>query len=276
MSGIFAGLLAGALPPTSSSVINIDLGTIAGVGFFDLPTSFPTSMLGMTFKLDGTRMYASDFGGTNQIFQYNISTPWDLSTLSFSGIFNPSRGGISDIAFNGTGTHLYVIDRSTENCIAQYFCSTPWDITTASFITNSNLTLEYIDCLFVSADGLNFIVGSQTTSFQRWSSSSPNVITSLSRTVGFSHGLSVLGMGMDPSGTFIYYPEFNSTGNFYKRQLSTPWDVSTAGAATSRTLTSSFSGFGNLDQVYIVDTPKRIFIADYASGGRRIHVFSYT
>ena len=279
--GIFSAVASGGgptptPPPTPTGVINVDLSTITGVGFFDLPTSFPTLMLGMTFRPDGTRMYASDFGGSNLIYQYNISTPWNLSTLSFSGTFNPSRGGISDIAFNGTGTHLYVIDRSGENCIMQYFCSTPWDITTASFIANSNLTLENIDCLFVSADGLNFIVGSQVTSFQRWSSSSPNVITSLSRTVGFSHGLSVLGMGMDPAGTFIYYPEFNASGNFYKRQLSTPWDVSTAGTATSRALPSSGSAFGSLDQVYIADDPKRIFIADYGSGGRRIHVFSYT
>ena len=43
-----------------------------------------TYMLGIGFNADGTKMYRTGYSSTKAIFQYTLSTAWDISTASYN------------------------------------------------------------------------------------------------------------------------------------------------------------------------------------------------
>jgi len=93
-----------------------------------------TSPNGIVFKPDGTSMYIA--GNTsNALFQYTLSTAWDLSTASYaSKTFSVSSQDTIpySIAFNADGTKMFVTGLSGD-AVYQYSLSTAYDISTASY-----------------------------------------------------------------------------------------------------------------------------------------------
>jgi len=84
----------------------------------------------VTFKPDGSKMYVGGYT-SDSIHEYNLSTPWDISTASF----NQSSVNISNvyaIVFNSNGTKLYTTTAST---IKEFTLSSAYDI--------SGLTLNH-------------------------------------------------------------------------------------------------------------------------------------
>jgi len=73
------------------------------------------------FNTDGTKMYV--LGGVNDsVYQYSLSTSFDLSTASYDNISVSvaSQGvGSSDIAFSNDGTKMYMVCNATES-VYQY------------------------------------------------------------------------------------------------------------------------------------------------------------
>jgi len=86
------------------------------------------------FSADGTKMYAG--GSTNQtIFQYSLSSAWDLSTASYaSKSFSVAsqEGDPRGIFFKSDGSVLFVVGINDDE-VLQYSLSTSWDVSTASF-----------------------------------------------------------------------------------------------------------------------------------------------
>ena len=118
---------------------------------------------GLYINPDGTRIYV--IGTTNSaIHQYNLNTPWDISTGSYSSKqyqvsleeLNPEG-----ITFKNDGTSFFII--GSENKILKYNLSTPWDITTATYSEEYVSTLDYdptMKDIFFSEDGHNlYFVG---------------------------------------------------------------------------------------------------------------------
>ena len=71
---------------------------------------------GVFFKSNGTAMYI--MGGTNDIvFQYNLSTAWDVSTASYASIsVSVARfdGSPTGLCFNTAGTRMYVVGQTSD------------------------------------------------------------------------------------------------------------------------------------------------------------------
>lgn len=104
--------------------------------------------VGIEFKPDGTKMYIMDHQGTQSVYQYSLSTAWDLSTTSYDSVsFSTSSQDSAplDVAFNSDGTKMYMVG-PTNDAIFQYSLSTAWDLSTASY------------------DNVSFSVASQETS----------------------------------------------------------------------------------------------------------------
>ena len=128
---------------------------------------------GLFFKADGLKMYHS--GTTNDnIYQYSLSSAWDISTLSYEKAFSVSSddkvyqynlSASWDIAtasldksldisaknsaptglfFKSDGTKLYTLDAASDDKVHEYILSTAWDISSALF--NYSITV-------VSQDG---------------------------------------------------------------------------------------------------------------------------
>jgi hypothetical protein len=89
---------------------------------------------GIEFKPDGTKMYVVGAAG-DDINEYDLSTPWDVSTASYNQNFSVSAQEITPMAvrFKPDGTKMYVTG-STGDDVNEYDLSTPWDVSTASFV----------------------------------------------------------------------------------------------------------------------------------------------
>ena len=89
---------------------------------------------GIFFKPDGTKMYISGFTN-DSVYQYSLSTPWDISTSVYDDLFFdysaliPSSAGIF---FKPDGTKMYIIGLANDS-VYQYSLSTPWDISTSVY-----------------------------------------------------------------------------------------------------------------------------------------------
>ena len=89
---------------------------------------------GFVFNTTGTKMYM--VGNVNdRVFQYNLSTAFDLSTASYNNVnfsVSPQTSVAIDVNFNSSGSIMYVIDLQHEK-VHQYNLSTNFDISTATY-----------------------------------------------------------------------------------------------------------------------------------------------
>jgi len=98
-------------------------------------TSQDTAPTGIFFKSDGTKMYM--VGQTNKnIFQYTLSTAWDLSTASYDSVsfsFATQDNAPCSIAFSNSGTKMYMLGQASP-AIYQYSTVSAYTITWPSSI----------------------------------------------------------------------------------------------------------------------------------------------
>ena len=93
-----------------------------------------TAPNGLHFKPDGTKMYVSE-GDSDSIYQYTLSTAWDLSTASYDSVsFSVASQTVNprEIHFKSDGTKMYIASTNPDE-VFQYTLSTAWDLSTASY-----------------------------------------------------------------------------------------------------------------------------------------------
>jgi sugar lactone lactonase YvrE len=228
---------------SSASVHAYDLTTS-----WDLSTATPSDSFDVTseddgpstlaFKDDGTKLFVGGVEFDN-VYSYDLSTAWDLSTASFNTSFDVS--GLTDfslgIAFESDGTTLFVCGE-TENNVYSYNLSTAWDLSTASFSTD--ITVDGQDpstvgvafrgdgtMMFVSGDGNDRVYSYNLSS--AWDLSTASFDTSLD--VSAEDG-QPQGIALKSDGTKLFLCGA-STDNIYSYALSTAWDLSTASPLTN-------------------------------------------
>jgi hypothetical protein len=104
--------------------------------YYDSGSQDDNSYLSL-FSTDGTKMYVNGF--TNKkIYQYNLSTAWDVSTASYASkslLTSSEETYPIGFCFGKDGTKIYTIG-FTSGIIYQYNLSTAWDVSTASYSSN--------------------------------------------------------------------------------------------------------------------------------------------
>ena len=115
------------------------------------------------FKSDGTSFYVIASTAPDSIYQYDLSTAWDISTASYSNksfSVQTQSSNPSGLAVSADGTKFYVNDYGSAVSY-QYDLSTAWDISTASY-SNKSLTSTtqggQIESIDISSDGLKFFM----------------------------------------------------------------------------------------------------------------------
>ena len=171
---------------------------------FDVTTwaDFP---LGFFFKPDGFKMYVSDFSGAQGLSQYNLSTPWVVSSASFDNNFTIFASGFF---FKSDGLELYVT-RYDSDAVYQYTLSQAWNLSTASY---NDATIDISgqeggsQGISFKSDGTKmYIIGTSSDMVHQYSLSQAwNVSTASYDNVNFS----VNSEDGSPNGIF-----FNETGN---------------------------------------------------------------
>lgn len=165
----------------------------------------------MFFKSDGTKMYVC-MTSNDTIFQYSLSTAWDLSTASYdSKSFSVATQDSSPfkLSFKTDGTKMYVVGDNTD-VIYQYSLSTAWDVSTASYDSVSfSLSQDPQSWGFVlSSDGTEFLtLGYSNSSVFKYTLSTAWDISSASYTgssLSFSFDSIPIGLGAKTDGAKIY------------------------------------------------------------------------
>ena len=199
-------------------------------------SSQETSPSSINFKSDGTKMYVGGYG-TDTIYQYSLSTAWDISTASYDSVsFSLSSQDTTpyDVIFKSDRTKIYVVGGQNDN-VYQYSLSTAWDLSTASYdsvsfdVSSQDTTPTG---LAFSSDYTKMYVGGATNDsvFQYTLSTAGNVSTASYDSIS----LDLTGIESVPA-----IIEFNSDGTkllvggsgsdtIYQYSLSTAWNLSTA------------------------------------------------
>ena len=137
---------------TLSTAWDISTATFDSVTFS--VASQETTPNDLQFKSDGTKLYVSGF--SNKVYQYSLSTAWDVSTASYDTAFADVSGqgaNIQSTTFSADGSSLFVSFNSTQGVVYSYSLSTAWDASTASytsvsFTPNESITGAVVGLVF--------------------------------------------------------------------------------------------------------------------------------
>ena len=201
-----------------------DISTASSTGNYNIDEHNDT--LALSFKPDGTKMYAAD--GTN-MYQYTLSTAWDVTTASYDSVsYTPSDMGSSDIHslnFNSDGTKLFMSDDgSSDKRIREYSLSTPYVIssasTTSNYLYHAKANVRGVD---FNSDGTKiFLSGVSDRKVYQYNLASPYTLSSSQGTTADAeyHVVSVISGGMysiafSNDGTKLFILETN--GNTVKQ-----------------------------------------------------------
>ena len=126
----------------------------------------------MDFGDDGKKLYMIEYNNTNKIYQFSLTTAYDITTISYDNtavalqpLMSMTNSNIFDFDFSADGTtfivayHDYNIQKSG---MAQFNLSVPWDISSISYHVKKTLTLEPKGVAF-TGDGMSVVVADTGT-----------------------------------------------------------------------------------------------------------------
>jgi hypothetical protein len=185
------------------------------------------------FKTDGLKMYV--VGGVNDsVYEYNVSTPWSVSTASFLQSFsvNAQDANPTGLFFRDDGLKMYVTGSTTPQ-VLEYDLSSAWNISTASFLQGFSVSGQDSNpqAVFFRSDGLKmYVVGSTNDSVYEYDLSSAWDVS----TAAFLQSFSVNAREATPTGLFFntagtqMYVVGSISDSVIQYNLSSAWNISTA------------------------------------------------
>ena len=187
----------------------------------------------VSFASNGDYMYVvSD--GDNEVNQYTLSTPWDITTATFTQNFsvggqdtNPSGFYIRD-----DGSSFFIVGFQSDD-VNEYGMSTAFDLSSASFVRSFSVASQEATPtgLYFSASGLlMYVIGTTGDDVNEYGLSTAWDISTAFFTHGFSvasQDASLLDLLFNPDGTRMYIVG-NENDKVYQYNLSSGGDVSTA------------------------------------------------
>jgi len=226
-------------------------------------SNYMTSVVDGCISKNGLYFYTVYQNSNSKIRQFTMSTPYDLSTATYTGEINSGKNAANrcTCAINNDGTKFYIVyGGSNGETLATYSFGTAYDVTTLTNTNNDGITLgqssggyvNYAGASFSwSADGTkayympqNYWSGNTTvghtqgtppydtgvvyqynvsTAFN-WTASSPGSPT-VSVRVPY-RGDNYASVSVSSDGQFLINGIYNQTG-LYVYRLTTPYDIST-------------------------------------------------
>ncbi len=239
-------------PVTNSFAANVtEVDTDQSISFSDGSASFAN---GIAFNPNGTKMFVSfqsDF-----INEYDLSTPFDISTHSYAGdgercnlangwsaeAYDEEPTQTGDLTFSSDGLHIFIINRGLNNvdndALWRYDLTKPFDVSTCTLAQEKDPD---------ASEALNgWRLGSIGTNHKRHHAQ---------------------GIAINPDGTKIFI-SFNGTGSgdasdkdsIREYSLSTPYDLSTLTHVDSAGILLTQS---NPDAIFFSNNGKKIFVTDH-------------
>ena len=139
----------------------------------DVPT-------GIFFKPDGTRMFVA--GSANDaVNQYDLSTPWNISTASYIQTFSVSAQETvpNGLFFKPDGLSMYVVGVTGDD-VNEYVLTVAWDISTASYVRNFSVAAQDLtpNDIYFRPDGVKmYIIGATGDAVYQYTTGSSSANT---------------------------------------------------------------------------------------------------
>ena len=114
------------------------------------------------FSYDGSKMYMTT--KSQKVYQYNLSTPWMISSAIYIGFLDVSAEvstANASVNFDTTGTKMYV---GSTTAVYQYTLSTPWDVRTGVYANKSMAIASGADATYITDDGTKYFVNTELAS----------------------------------------------------------------------------------------------------------------
>jgi hypothetical protein len=177
---------------------NFDVSTASFVDSFSVSAQ-ETNPQGIAFNTDGTKMFIVGSIG-DAVYEYTLSTGFDVSTASYSQNFSISAQDTSPqgVTFNTDGTKMFIVG-TVGDAVYEYTLSTGFDISTASFVDSFSVSAQEIfpTGITFNNDGTKmFIVGSIGDAVYEYTLSTGFDVS----TASYSQNFSVSSQDTQPTG----------------------------------------------------------------------------
>ena len=252
------------------------------------------SVAGFDISSNGQYLYTME-PVSDKVIQYTMSTPYDLSTISYTRVstITHTGSGYGCLQFHPSGTSYYVIFSSgsfPSNTISifQTTLTTPWDISTNSTTFGLNiqpqlLTLGGQSCWSFKPDGTELYVSQTVNSNSPWTYTFTSAwnMWSGSYDVSQSGGNNVfssIGQTTDwtPDGLQMFFTNLSSN-LIQVNNFSTAWYPSTkTGVDGTNVYDASALSWQHIDSVRIRDSGKKMYVQGRDSGSLGCNVAQYT
>ena len=151
---------------------------------FSFSSQFGSNLTGISISPDGTKMYAATYNG-NSVYQYTLSTPYDVSTASYDSVsFSASSQSTSirDVFITSDGAKMYITG-GLNYSIFEYTLSTPYDLSSASYEGGFSVFSQETapTGMALNPEGTQmFVIGSTSDSVHQYTLSTAYDVTSAS------------------------------------------------------------------------------------------------
>ena len=215
--------------------------------------------LGLTVSSGGTILYISRHNSS--LVQYNLSTPWDVST-AVQNTTNATLGQGGGLHITSDGMHIVFSNGDiTSGDTTVYLMTSPHDLTTLSAISTTALsafTGGALKELYITDDGLEFYAKANTELIH-YTLSTPWDITTATETDSWTKSINH-GFTFNSDLTKVYITQNGDILEVYP--LSSAGDLSTVGSLEkSIDLTSVISG--NFKKIFLSPNNKKLIITSY-------------
>lgn len=144
---------------TLSTAWDVSTATYSSYVSVTSQASVPRSL---TFSDDGVYMFVAD-DNSNNIFRYELSTPWDVTTASYSGNYlyiGDYIGTTRGIYISPDGLNIYAVEYNSPQVVSRFTLTTANDLSTASFYSDYTIVTpyNYTGGLFFSSDGTKMYI----------------------------------------------------------------------------------------------------------------------
>ena len=262
--------LTGANVTTGFDIANASYDSVS----FSVASQVPVPA-SLYFRSDGLKLYVLDGSTNGDVYQYSLSTAWDVSTASYDSINQSSLAESSPagLFFKPDGTKMYITGFNSD-AIQEINLSTAWDISNASVYQSFSIlsqTSTPTGIHFNYNGTLVFITGTGEDSVFKYSLSTAWDIS----TASLSQTLDISAQESNPQDIFL-----SSNGNklFVTGQngvvideyyLSTAYDLSTASHTTSFSTSSQET---NLRAAFFKNDGTKM----YVSGAANDTIYQYS
>ena len=271
---------SGSIAP-SLSYSSIDVGTFIGTNITASVNAQETSPEALFFKPTGLKMYIIG-RTTDDIFEYDLSTAWDITTISFLQSL-PLTAGFNEtnpagLFFSPDGIYFYICGQ-TRDSVIQFTLTTAWDISTASATreyrplpspSSGNLTAPTNvnfkpdgTLMFVSGTKLDIIVTYQLSTAWDISTASPLSQVSL-QNIPAPPGNEVYsitaieGLRFSDDGTSIFITD-GTFDTIYQLNLSTAYDPTTITFNSKTYRSTELFDQDDINDIYIAQAYNKAF-----------------